>query len=107
MGVFGKSHQDFHGALDSHYRNNFVNDSPVMERKHASDISLRESDKVVGDNISNNIPSYTKDKYTGVWLRHELPYSQVFTDDSDLKKIAHNKAIVGTDENDGLLIPGD
>merc|ERR1711915_287721 len=105
--VCGKSYQNFHGALDSHYRNNFVNDSPVKERKYASDLSLRESDKVVGDNIGNNIPSYTKDKYKGVWLRHELPYSQVFINESDLKKIAHNKAIVDRDENDGHLIPGD
>merc|ERR1711915_466159 len=68
------------------------------ERKYAR---LRESDKVVGDNISNYVPSYTKDKYTGVWLRHELPYSQVFTNESDLKKIAHDKAFVDRDENDG------
>ena len=105
--VCGKGYQDFHGTLDSHYRNNFVNDSPVKERKYASDLRLRESDKVVGDNIGNDIPSYTKDKYTGVWLRHKLPYSQVFTYESDLKKIADDKAIVDRDENDGHLIPGD
>jgi len=102
--VCGKSHQDFNDALDSHYRTNFVKDSQVKEKKYTSDLSLKESEKVVSDSIRNNSASYTKDKNADIWLKYELPFSQPFTDGYH-KKISRNKAFVDRSENYSRLKP--
>ena len=88
----------------SHYRTNFVSDFQAKEKKYTSDLSLKESEKVVSDSHRNNFTSYTKDKNAGIWLRYELPFSQPFTDGYH-KKISRNKAFVDRSENYSRLKP--
>lgn len=85
--VCGVSYEDSQYLLDSNYINNSMDNPPMKDIERESDFNVKESDKFGSDsNILDFVPS-RRDKYAGIWLRYELPYSHSPEENLDNKKV--------------------
>jgi len=80
--VCGISYEDSQYLLDSNYMNDFVDNPPVKDVKRESDFNVKESDNIIHDFVPSR-----RDKYAGIWLRYELPYSHSPEENLDNKKV--------------------